>query len=357
MKPVNFFGSRYWDLFEKRITETVNSNILGVLPPLRRLSVHLTNKCNLNCSYCNEKHSPNEMSSDIFQKLVKEYSEIGGGVLHITGGEPTCVKYLEDSIYYSALFPNVDLHLNTNMTQMLPLRCYSFIKRLKVSLDSHNSKYFDNLVGRKNSYQTVINNLVKIDTLPKELRPLVSITYTITKENYKTIPEFLKMYYGTFIHFYAVFFSLYKGNNPRFVLDENDERYFFENIVPKMNDIWKTMGDKESKALFEGSYFNGCFDNKERFPENKEVPCYINLSELTINENGDIWNCSHLFRDGVGQVKSLNIKDMHLKDVFKQAKKNVSLFLSDKCLYGCNKKLITFNEMVVKEINRRKDEH
>ena len=50
-------GSKYWDEFELRTIETVNAMKNGSLPPLRRLSVHLTRKCNMACKYCNDPHN------------------------------------------------------------------------------------------------------------------------------------------------------------------------------------------------------------------------------------------------------------------------------------------------------------
>ena len=49
------------------------------------------------------------------------------------------------------------------------------------------------------------------------------------------------------------------------------------------------------------------------------------MSERVVDCNGDIWNCSHLFRDSIKQ--SNNSKNT-------------------KCLYGCNRRLVAFNEEV-----------
>jgi len=69
-----------------------------------------------------------------------------------------------------------------------------------------------------------------------------------------------------------------------------------------------------------------------RFPENKrENSCYISMSERVISPSGEIFRCSHLYRD------KINHKDSEKHE---------------KCLYGCNRRLISFNEEVERRIKR-----
>jgi MoaA/NifB/PqqE/SkfB family radical SAM enzyme len=344
---MNLAGSQYWDLFEERIVETVDALSNASLPPLRRLSLHITNKCNLKCSYCNECHTPVTLERGMFQKLCKEYDEMGGGVLHITGGEPACVPWLFEEINrYANLYNKIDFHVNTNLIIDIHPIVLSCIKRLKVSLDSSNGEYFDDLVGIKGSFEKVVKNLEQISNLHSLIRPITSITYTMTHENYTHIPAFLEMYYEKFSGLYAVFFSTYKGTNERFKFTSEDISDIVTNIKPQIDAIFDKHGDSESKFLFHASHDETTFADDVRFIDNKTVPCYLQLSELVVNEAGDISNCSHLFRDGVGHT-GLNLKDGSLSELFKKAKGQCGLkVMSEKCLYGCNKKLVTFNKEV-----------
>lgn len=339
-------GEKYWDAFELRIDETVHALKNNELPKLRRLSLHITNKCNLKCSYCNECHSPVSMEYDMFLKLVKEYDEMGGGVLHITGGEPTCVPWLMSTIAYCAgVYPNVQFHVNTNFINNISLYELSHIKRLKVSLDSHDEEYFDSLVGVRGAFLKVVGNLKVVANMHSTIRPITSITFTMTHENYTHIPEFLKLYYREF-QGYAVFFSTYKGTNERFKFTDQDIADIIYNIKPEIDRIMDENGDTESKFLFNASHDETTFADEIRFAENKFIPCYLQLSELVVNEHGDIANCSHLYRDGVCD-SGLNLKDGTLAELFEKAKRACGLkVMSDKCLYGCNKKLVAFNKEV-----------
>lgn len=340
-------GGKYWDLFEKRAEETVAAVRENSRPPLRRLSLHITNRCNMNCSYCNEHHTAAEMKFPMFNKMVKEYSDMGGGVLHITGGEPTVVKFFDEIFPCVAEYSNIELHVNTNCLKQLTLEQYRSIKRLKVSLDTTDAEYFNKITQVKNAFERVTANLDYIhdNVVVPFGTPTVSLTYTVTRQNYKEIPNFLRMYYKRWPKFYAVFFSSYKGVGNDFLLDREEINELFTEIVPQLRALTEENNDAETKVLFDTAHDVETFDPRIRFPVNAELPCWIQLSEIAINEAGEVWNCSHLLRDKVPNT-GLNIADGHLADIVSAAKDQFSVPLSKECLFGCNRKLQTFNKYV-----------
>lgn len=346
------YGMKYWDDFERRASETVKYILNNKYPPIRRMSIHITNGCNFKCTYCNEHHKTKTMPLEIYSKIVNEYSEIGGGIIHITGGEPSIIKNFQDYIIESSKYDNIDFHLNTNFYRnVIPDDIYKIIRRLKVSLDTSNSEYFNNICGIKNAFEGVTKNLDYLHNLieRKVTDTLVSITYTVTRQNFRGILDFLKMYYDRWPHFYATFFSSYKGTNPEFVFNNSEIKELFEEIVPKMNEIAQVNNDHETRMLFKMSHGKETFIQGDRFPENKKNPCYLCLSELCVDEDGDVWNCSHLFRDKIPST-GLNVMNDHLSKISTMAKNNITTPVHPKCLYGCNKKLVAYNSIVHKEL-------
>ena len=304
-------SSNYWDDFERRIKETVKHVREGQELKVRRVAIFITNRCNFKCSYCNVSQNPQEISREKFDKVIKKYGK--DAIIHITGGEPSVVPWLYE---YIESTPNVRFHLNSNMYISPPKN----ITRLKVSLDSKDRDYFDNIVAKKGAFDKVVANIKEASKYSS-----TSITCTLTKENYEKAPEFMKWCRETFPDLYAVFFSVYKGIDKRFMFSTEDADIFFNKVKPLLE---KEM-DKESFELLQET-----IDEKiriiqsVRFPENSiNKPCYISMSERVIDVNGDVWNCSHLFRDCIKQ--SDNSKN-------------------DKCLYGCNRRLVAFNEEVEK---------
>ena len=276
-------NSLYWDDFQKRAEETVRCIQTGQEIPIRRVAVFVTERCNFCCAYCNLTACNQEMSEQQFDKIVKQYGDTA--IIHITGGEPGVVKWLYP--YLERNGAKYRFHLNTNAFILPPSKS---VRRLKVSLDSCNDLYWNKLVG-KNAFDVVVNNIKKC--IPETV---VSITFTMTRENYKTIPDFCLFVKETFPGLYAVFFSVYKGTNERFVFTEDDAKYFFERIKPRASEIL----DEESNALLNETICDKFrMMTGRRFPENKCGKCYLSMSERVFLPDGTMHGCSHLIRDGV----------------------------------------------------------
>lgn len=303
--------SLYWDDFERRITETVSCIKRGVNPPIRRVAVFITNKCNFRCSYCRVKFGIQEMEQSVFDKICADNQD---AIIHITGGEPSMVSWLYDYIdSHKGIF-----NLNTNAYIAPPKN----VKRIKISLDSSQEDYVNELVGIKDAFRKIIENIKYASQYST-----VSITCVVSKDNYKILPEFVKFCNKEFPNIYAIFFSAYKGSNPRFAFSGEDIKELFNKVFPEM----KKLLNQESLWLL-----NETLDDKIRviqgirFPENrKQNKCYLCLSEKVVDWTGNEFRCSHLYRDGIFSNDSLK---------------------TNECLYGCNRKLIKFNEEVEQRI-------
>jgi len=347
------YGTKYWDLFEQRIDETIQAVKNQQIPKLRRISLHVTNKCNFNCIYCNEKHNSKELDFQQYKKIIDEYAEMGGGVLHITGGEPSLVTYIDKAIEYAYNKQNIVVNMNTNCFKLIKDSSYSKISRLKISFDTADKDKFNYLVQRKNAFQRVLSNLNHIKSLTNS--PIISITCTVNAQNIKDLIEYTRFYYEN-MHVYALFFSIYKGDNKKLMFLQSHRKLLFEIIYPTIKKIMQSNNDFDSLWLLENSHSQNTYQRTNRFPENKLIPCYLSLSELSIYETGKVSHCSHLSRDGIFD-SNIDIKKQTLKEIC-NTKLNLykSYPLHLKCLYGCNLKLCKFNQDCHKKlINLDKD--
>jgi len=303
--------SLYWDAFELRIDETVNALQSNRIPPVRRVAVFITDACNFKCAYCNKANEPRIMDKEIFENAIcKRYGD--EAIIHITGGEPSVVSWLYPFIEENA--NKYRFHLNTNAYIKPP----TGVKRLKISFDSSDPDYWNLLVGKKDAFERVAGNIKEVCK-----QTITSITCMLSRENYKDIPKFIDFCQKEFDGLYAIFFSVYKGTNKRFVFAPEDIEFFFNKVLPIMKDRL----DPESLGLIEET-----LDEKQRliagirFPQNSpDEPCYISISERVFDTAGNEYRCSHLYRDNVMQTTS----DKHKK-----------------CLYGCNRRLVEFNKIV-----------
>lgn len=304
-------SSLYWDDFELRIAETLEALKTGEKPSVRRVAVFVTDRCNFRCKYCNHRDKGHTLTEDAFRSVVDKYGDTA--IIHITGGEPSVVPWLYPFLRQHG--HKYRFHLNTNAYITPP---FESVKRLKISLDHQDGKYWDCLVGRDGAFSSVVENIKR--AIPYTV---VSITYTLTKENYRNAPNFARFVNREMAGLYAVFFSVYKGTEPAYVMTDQDAAFFFSMVLPEL----EVELSSESLALIRET-----IDEKRRliqgvrFPQNAGIKtCYISMSERVISSTGEEFTCSHLYRDGIYRTTP----EKH-----------------DKCLYGCNRRLVQFNEQV-----------
>jgi MoaA/NifB/PqqE/SkfB family radical SAM enzyme len=210
-------------------------------------------------------------------------------------------------------------HLNTNCYEWPPV---SAIKRLKVSLDSHSEAYWNNLVGKKDAFERVTRHIAEVSRLT-----VTSVTCTLTHENIHYVLDYTNWLRELVPHLYAIFFSIYKGTNPRFQITENDAKVFFGYYLRELNKIL----DEESVALLaETLSEKHRLMEGIRFPENKPGDiCWLSTTERVIAPDGEEYTCSHLYRDGIKMKQSIK---------------------HEKCRYGCNRRLVAFNTYIEERI-------
>lgn len=129
--------SNYWDDFAIRVSESIEALNNNTFPDLKRLTVHITTACNFNCSYCNMKCSTNHMDNNLLIKIIDEFKDMGGSIIHFTGGEPTLYpqfmsicEYAKSSRLTVSMNSNAFLKINTEN-----------VDKLKTSFDSCNSNF------------------------------------------------------------------------------------------------------------------------------------------------------------------------------------------------------------------------
>lgn len=333
--------SNYWDDFQVRVNSTIDCLAAGRLPNLERLTVHLTERCNFRCEYCNMCFSHRQMDEELAMRIAREYKEMGGRIIHFTGGEPTVVPYFEDICRYAKSL-GLQVSSNTNAFKRVDVSC---IDKLKASFDTANQAEFDRTVGVQ-SFTTVVENMKYYsDQMDGKM---LSITAVLNRKTYPHMLELAKFVQENF-KVYNLYFSNYKGSNPEFAFTDAEIEDMFTNYIPNVLAFFKETGNQYSwKQL--SLYKPTDFINADcRFEENKTIPCYIQLSEMTIDTDGRCFNCSHLFRDGVRPQKIVSVKSHHLRECFDEIKNDLRgnyVCIHEKCLNGCNANLIGFNRAV-----------
>lgn len=302
MRDTEFF----WDRMAERKAETIKALKDGVEPRIVRFAVLVTTGCNMACAYCNEKKKPFAMMErPFFEWLCRRAGQ--HGVIHISGGEPLIVPWLEDCI--TAWNGRARFALNSNLLIRPTDQTLGALFRVKTSLDDCEDDRWNDVVGG-DFFETVVSNIRYVS----ERVRYTSVSYCATHQNAARLAGFLRFCRSSFPALYSTSVSFYKGSEPDLRLTTDDIAALFEQASALM--------DPTSWAVFRETHSK----RGNLFPENLSIPCYLAMTERTYDPQGREYLCSHLYRDGVAAPGSPG-NDMH-------------------CMTGCNQRFASFNAEV-----------
>ncbi len=129
--------------------------------PLRDLRISVTDRCNFRCPYCmpaeiyGDQYAflprPELLTFEEIERLARLFVELGVEKLRITGGEPLLRAQLPQLVGKLAAIPGLrDLTLTTNgvlLERLAAPLAAAGLRRITVSLDSHDEKVFRQLSG------------------------------------------------------------------------------------------------------------------------------------------------------------------------------------------------------------------
>jgi radical SAM protein with 4Fe4S-binding SPASM domain len=161
------------------------------------LELHVTNICNLTCSYCYHVNhvDKNALTFSEHTKIIDEYLLLCSKwmvkpFLVIGGGEPFAYKKLTELLnYYSINSNNAEYSIVTNGTlidekHLEYLRDHN-IRNIQISIDGYDSETHDSIRG-KGTFKKIIEG---IDKLKKNKIP-ISINVVLSKRNFNNLEKF-----------------------------------------------------------------------------------------------------------------------------------------------------------------------
>lgn len=338
--------SGYWDDFPERVQETVDAINNKDAPIISRLTVHVTESCNLKCSYCNTHQSNRELSCITILGLALELFKCNPrATIHFTGGEPTVHKGIEKVLAFCKKL-GLTTSMNTNCVKKIDV---SNVDKLKVSLDTLDYDLQEIWQGKRN-LSLIHENLLKYSEEMED--KILSVTALVGKENFRYMPFFAEdviRYYNP----HNIYFTAYKGTDLAFCLSDEERSELFNSVIPKTLYVFEKYAQEYSYKQL-AMYKEQHFREENRFPENKIIPCYIQMTELVVDPSGRFHNCSHLYRDHVYGKNKFYWNELYsVSNAFK-ALKNTELQvpISNHCFVGCNPNLVAFNCAVHNKLER-----
>lgn len=206
----------------KKFIEMLNSEIKSAsYTKEKSLRLILTQECTYNCSMCHKEgiHSKkenlltNEDFAYIYEIANKEY---GINKVNLTGGEPLLRDDIQD-LLIKLKQKNAKITMTTNGYLLdKNIEIGNLLNKLNISVHSLNKEKFEELCGKKDSFEKVINNIKMFRAQYPTLN--IGINTTIIKginSDEKEIEELIEM--AGLLKVELKFIELYPKNAKEFV--------------------------------------------------------------------------------------------------------------------------------------------
>ncbi len=323
--------------------------------------IHITNKCNLNCSHCLFSKSLNtkkEIDKNFLLKLIKNLNELGTNIFIFTGGEPLLYKHFPDIIKF--ILKSNPLNKIGILTNGLLIE--NFYKKIEKYLDPDRVHFQISCEGTGDNFFKIrkyqFKQFIKIIEflLNKNLNFTVAID--IFAENFEC-SDFKKLVEIGIKNFHF-FYHIPYGNGKNYKID-------IDLLISKFKQFYKLAKDKnvniDNIYTLETQIFtypqikhdltSACIESIAIGADYKVYPTAATIyqnklicGDLNRNSIFDIWEKSEL----ISQIRNFSVKDFPNleKDEFKYfhggGDLDLSFFYSGK-IFGSDPFIKLYNEI------------
>lgn len=343
-----------WPSYQERlyrISEKIHNGVapylstLSAVPPFR-LSIVLTNKCNLHCSYCLQKDMLNKKIQDelSFEEWIQIFNQLSPfSVIDLLGGEvfvePRFFEMLE-AIKQKSLFVSITTNGSNLDRAKLEKLGEIGIHYLMISVDGLHSLHDTNR-GKAGLFNKICHTLEELQQIKEEgKRPVPQVSIKTVLDN-SVCPEIIQ-----FIQFFERFpivqeikfsiavlrkyqHSLFVEENLDLVFSEGANQYAYEpevvhHLRSQLESIKAAIKHSRLKVSFSPELPR--IDDLPDFllkPEHfKAKKCRVPQSSLTLHPNGDITPCLTYklgnIRDFAYDINQVLFSPQHLKFLQRQ---------------------------------------
>lgn len=297
-----------------------NYGLLKVFHPLRRITLEITNQCNLQCKHCYMSASricfPSVLKFEEIKNFADELkNKFGGKVpISITGGEPflrediyKIMEYLKKLGFQISISTN-SLLINDRDVHKLK----NFIDAISISLDGEEDDH--NFLRNANVFDRTIKkiNLIKESGIP------LTIKTVIFRRNVKRLFEIYNNLIKNINPFQWHLIPILKCgravNNVNLCISNDDYEIVYEQIEKIVSDQYEK-GNKINIVFDEGNLMikNGKFNLNPR-------RCQAGITMMSILFNGDVVSCINQDRQKIaiqGNIKYNDLDELW-RDGFKE---------------------------------------
>ena len=270
----------------------------------------ITDYCNLSCIYCSQnsgKFNSDELSTEEALKTIDQIAQYQASVIGWTGGEPFSRPDFDTLVNYSYKkgLRNV-VTTNGTLIRNLPIKLLLKFVKIRISLDSTNSKVHDKLRGQEGAHLAAIEAI----QIVRNLGIKVEVVSTIGQHNVHELKTILSLLESLRVPEWSVSILMPTGR-----ASTHYKNCFtpskFKSIVKNLHklkskaklnlktDIPQDVLFKQRKEIFDRTQYCAAGTNLlVIFADGSIGPCFTTpLTDGNVRKNNlyKIWNESHLF--------------------------------------------------------------
>lgn len=268
----------------------------------KNIYIYLTNNCNERCKHCYMYAGDikiQEMSPDVWKKVLSEYKYHGGQGVTFTGGEVTVYKGFESVLNYAhELGLNVTVLTNGILWNEQDIKhCGPYIDEVQISIDGYDKQSYYK-VRQYDGFDTAVTTLIRFSEAGVRTSMAVTPLYEDLEKFVENFEPFAKKIIEQYPDIYIRFnLELLDGRDVRKTQIGNAEyRKTIRSLVER---------------LYPGYYL-------ETFPLNYEghiIRKNCGFGEIAIAANGDVFWCNRIHE----LSSNLNVNTSKFKDILKKS--------------------------------------
>lgn len=298
--------------------------ITGHTAPLE-LNIHITDTCNLACSYCYsnfyKRHNKDISKQDIF-RIVKAFDEMGVIEVSLIGGEPflhpdfnEIVDYIRArGLFCSTVTNGYYIKRNIETARKFDMIC--------ISIDG--PKEYNDITRGAGSYDHAVEGL----TVLREHNINRSIRITLQKHNLNCIDDVMRLAeeYGAIVNIGLLFPQSSEDGEVKTISSETPDDASYRKALERIIELKKKYPERFFNSL--PNFMNALHwpanytkyflfeDELKEFPSYKPIPCFGGRSFATIDTDGKLYPCTNL----IGYYDAPNVLAMDVKEAWHKIK-------------------------------------
>ena len=247
----------------------------------KNIYIYLTNNCNERCRHCYMYAGDikiQELSPDVWKRVLLEYKNLGGQGVTFTGGEVTVYKGFESVLSYAHELGLIVTVLTNGIlwNEQSIKRCGVYIDEVQISIDGYDKESYYN-VRQYDGFDKAIDTLIHFSEAGVRTSMAVTPLYEDLEEFVKNFEPFAKRIIEEYPDIYI-----------RFNLELLDGRDVKKTQIGNV-EYRKTIRSLVER-LYPGYYI-------ETFPLNYEghiIRRNCGFGEIAIAANGDVFWCNRI---------------------------------------------------------------